>query len=107
MAKPITHPEFIKDPLSGPIDYGRDISTSLQDEETIASATWSIDENPDPAALTTLKISTAKAAYIDGGTMAMFLEAGTLGQRYLVRVDFTTSLGRKDARSFWILVRKK
>lgn len=107
MPKALIHPEFIKDPLAGPIDYGRDVSKSLQDEETITDVDWSIDINPDPAALTTLIISTAKAPYVDGGIMAVFVEKGTMEQLYLMRADFTTSLGRKDARSFWLRIAKK
>lgn len=106
MAEPI--PTFEKDP-NAKIDYDVDFypasgSRYLGDTETITAAIWAIDDPGDGQ----LAISVSPAPSIAAGRVAkVWLEAGTVGIRYRVRVRITTSEGRTDDRSFYVVVVQK
>ncbi len=87
----------IKGP-GGPIDYGGDWSDWLDEGESIAESSWSVD-GPDDA----LQVDASSSA---GAIATVWLKGGTLGHRYTVTNSITTNL-RSEQRSMYVLVDNK
>lgn len=86
---------FTKDPAAT-LDYGLDWSDWLAAGETIAASEWSV-----PAGLT-------KDSDDHNTTLAaVWLSGGTAGATYRITNRVTTSAGRIDERSLFIVVEER
>jgi hypothetical protein len=105
MATADTIPTYEKDP-NEKLDYDVDFYPAqgtkyLGAAETIIAAAWAIDDVGDNQLA--ISVSPAPSVNIEGRVAKVWLEAGTVGQRYRVRVRVTTSDGRIADRSFYIV----
>jgi hypothetical protein len=85
---------FIKDPQAK-LDYHVDWTAWL-DGDSIEISTWTV-----PSDLTIVETSTTDQI------TTIWLEAGTLGLQHSLINHITTSGGRGDDRSFFIIIRNK
>lgn len=77
------------------LDYAVDWSAWLETGETISASTWTVPSG----------ITEATPAPSNTGTVAtIWLSGGTIGQRYTVTNHITTTMGREDDRSLYIVV---
>lgn len=84
-----------KDPDSS-VDYGCDWAAWLKDGESISLSEW--------LPVTGL---TQSNSLINGAITAVTLDGGTIGERYKLTNRITTSLGRTEDRSMFILCKGK
>lgn len=86
---------FIKDP-DAVLDYTFDWSSWLQGGETISSQTIDADDG----------ITVDSTSANDTG-VTVWLSGGTVGERYKVRCEITTSGSRTDERTMTFIIRQR
>ena len=90
---------YLKDPSSS-VDYSIDWAAWLEEPETIASTTWSI--NPSGILAPTLGTEGASDT-----TRSIFVSGGTVGQRYRLTCRIQTDAGRTVDRSLTIRIAER
>lgn len=86
---------FTHDPQAR-LDYSVDWSAWLAENESITETEWDVPAGLSPSDEITL-----------AGVCTVWLEGGTAGQRYPVVCQISTSQGRRDERTIWLLVRDR
>lgn len=91
-------PEYVKDPVAH-LDYGVDWSRWLDRFDSIATSEWVVEGATTPAVVVTA------TSIVENNKTLAWIRGGKDGEDYVVRNVITTAQGRKDERSFRILVR--
>lgn len=91
-------PNKIKDP-DAKLDFGIDWSDWLADGETINASAWTV-----PTGITQ---SSSPAPSNTPSTTTIWLEGGTAGTTYTVTNRITTSAGRINDQSLFVLVKNR
>lgn len=88
---------FTKDP-DADLDYKRDWSAWLTDDDTIETSTWILPDG--------IEIGTGSQSH-DATTATIWLKGGTHNENYEITNRITTAGGRTDDRSMTIRVRNR
>lgn len=91
---------FVKDP-DAVLDYAFDWNN-------VAEGTWLQTGETISAYVVTAEAGLTKDSDSESdGLITVWLSGGSAGEQYVVACRITTSLGRTDERSIWIVVRER